>query len=89
MGNQKPDNFPVTLMATTPEDGFVLAITLSRLAVKATQPETDALANLSPDCANSADSLIAVSHVVAVHFSTIAQANQYWPDIRPASGESS
>ena len=78
MGNQNSGDFPVTLMTTTPEDSFALAISLSHLAVKVMQPDTDALANLRLDYANSVDSLIAVSHVVAVHFSTIAQANQYW-----------
>ncbi|MFA7668183.1 MAG: hexameric tyrosine-coordinated heme protein [Burkholderiaceae bacterium] len=30
--------------------------------------------------ANDPDSLVAVSHVIAVHFQTIAAANDYWRD---------
>ena len=53
-----------TLQTETPADGYELAIKLARVAVKKTQPDADAL--------------IAVSHVVAVNFATIAAANDYW-----------
>lgn len=74
----KSGTFPATLITATPEDGFDLAITLSRFAVKATQPDMDTLKNLRSEYASNADSLIALSHVVAVHYSTIAQTNRYW-----------
>lgn len=80
---QNSGGLPATHMTATPENGLALPIMLSGLAVKAAQPNIDTLKYLSPDYANNAnnaDSLIAVSHVVAVHFSTIAQTNQYWTE---------
>jgi hypothetical protein len=78
MTEQTNSGFPPTLITATPEDGFELAIKLARLAVKATQPDTEVLKNLRSEYANHAFSLIAVSEVVAVHFQTIAAANNYW-----------
>jgi hypothetical protein len=65
-------------MTDTPEDGFDLAIKLSRMAVKKTQPDDEARARMRPEYANNADSLTQVSGVVATNFQTIAQANEYW-----------
>ncbi|MDW6064653.1 hexameric tyrosine-coordinated heme protein [Streptomyces sp. FXJ1.4098] len=70
-----PDN---TLITGTPEEGRELALKMARLVVKATQPEEATRARLRPGYAESADSLIAVAHVVAVEFATIAAANDYW-----------
>jgi len=67
-----------TLITDTPQEGFELAITLSRRGVKYTQPDTDVLHQLRPEYANSADSLTAASQVVAINFQTIAAANGYW-----------
>lgn len=67
-----------SLQTETPEAGFDLAIKLSRMAVKITQPDDAARARMRPDYANTADSLTMVSHVVAAHFQTVAQANDYW-----------
>lgn len=67
-----------SLITETPEEGFDLAIKLSRMAVKKTQPDDDARARMRPEYANSADSLTQVSGVVATNFQTIAQANAYW-----------
>ncbi len=69
-----------TLITETPEEGFDLAIKLSRMAVKKTQPDDDARGKLRPDYANNADSLTMVSGVVATNFNTVAQANGYWRD---------
>jgi hypothetical protein len=66
------------LLTETPEAGRELAIKLARLSVKATQPDAEVRGRLRPDYAGSADSLIAVAHVVAVEFATIAAANEYW-----------
>ncbi|MCB1511883.1 MAG: hexameric tyrosine-coordinated heme protein [Hyphomicrobiaceae bacterium] len=66
------------LVAATPEEGFDLAIKLARMAVKKTQPEETVREVLRPHYANDAGDLIAASHVVAVHFATIAAANNYW-----------
>lgn len=80
MNAPTPSDFPGTLITAMPEAGFALAITLSRRAVKATQPDTDVLKKLRPEYANHAFSLIAVSQVVATHFQTVAAANGYWRD---------
>ena len=67
-----------TLITATPQEGFELALKLSRMAVKATQPDLEVLKALRKNYANDANSLTAVSQVVAVHFQTIAAANDYW-----------
>lgn len=72
------DAWLTSLITATPQEGFELAITLSRRGVKYTQPDTDVLHKLRPDYANSADSLTAASQVVAVNFQTVAAANNYW-----------
>ena len=76
--NNTQSDFPQTLVTPTPEDGFNLAIKLARLAARATQPDKSKLMALRPEYAENADSLIAASHVVAIHFQTIAQANCHW-----------
>jgi hypothetical protein len=68
----------LSLITDTPEEGFALAIALSRKGVKATQPDTEVLHALRPGYAQDAESLIAASHVIAVHFQTVAAANGYW-----------
>ena len=67
-----------TLMTQTPEEGYDLAVKLSRMAVKKTQPDEDVRNKLRGDYANSADSLTAASQVVATNFQTVAAANNYW-----------
>ncbi|HRQ51755.1 MAG TPA: hexameric tyrosine-coordinated heme protein [Agriterribacter sp.] len=67
-----------SLITATPQEGFELAITLSRRGVKYTQPDAEVLHKLRPEYANSADSLTAASQVVAINFQTIAAANDYW-----------
>jgi nucleoside diphosphate kinase len=67
-----------TLITKTPEEGYDLAVKLSRMAVKKTQPDDAARGRMRPDYANNADSLTMVSQVVAQNFQTVAQANDYW-----------
>ena len=67
-----------TLITDTPEEGYDLAIKLSRMAVKKTQPDDAARERMRPDYVNNADSLTQVSLVVATNFNTVAQANNYW-----------
>ncbi|TDT78004.1 hexameric tyrosine-coordinated heme protein (HTHP) [Litoreibacter halocynthiae] len=69
-----------SLLTDTPESGYELAIKLSRMAVKKTQPDDDTRSKLRADYANNADSLTMVSNVVATNFQTVAQANNYWRD---------
>lgn len=71
-------DLPDSLITCSPEDGLDLALKLARLAVKKTQPDTGILKRLRPDYDQNAASLIAVSHVVSVHFQTIAAANRGW-----------
>lgn len=67
-----------SLKTKTPQEGFELAITLSRRGVKYTQPDTEVLHKLRPEYANNADSLTLASQVIAIHFQTVAKANDYW-----------
>ncbi len=69
------------LIVATPEEGFQLAIALARKGVTETQPDKAVLQKLRPAYANDPDSLIAASQVVAIHFQTIAAANNYWRDL--------
>ena len=67
-----------SLRTNTPQEGFELAIKLSRMGVKYTQPSEEVRSRLRSQYEESADSLIASSQVIAVHFQTIAAANGYW-----------
>ncbi len=67
-----------SLITPTPQDGFELAVALSRRGVKYTQPDAEVLKALRPEYARSADALTAASHVIAVHFQTVAAANNHW-----------
>lgn len=67
-----------TLVTETPEAGFALAVKLSQKGVATTQTDPAIRKALRPSYAHDANSLIAVSHVVATHFQTIAAANDYW-----------
>ena len=67
-----------SLITETPQQGFELAITLSRRGVRYTQPDPEVLKELRAHYANSAEGLTAASHVVALNFQTVAAANNYW-----------
>ena len=67
-----------SLKTANAQEGYQLAIKLSRLAVKFTQPSAEARDRMRPQYAEDADALIAVSQVVATNFQTIAAANDYW-----------
>jgi len=66
------------LLTETPEEGFQLAIKLSRMAVKFIQPDDAVRGKLRKDYENDADSLTMASQVVAINFQTVAAANNYW-----------
>lgn len=72
--------FPASLVTPNAEEGLQLAIRLARLGVKAVQPDMDILRRLRPKYSEDAHELIASSHVMAVHFQTIARVNDYWRD---------
>ena len=72
------DTWLTTLLTDTPQQGFELAITLSRRGVKYTQPDAEVLHKLRPVYASDADGLTAASQVIAINFQTVAAANDYW-----------
>lgn len=71
-----------TLITATPQQGFELAVRLSRTGVRLTQPDVSVLREQRAEYAHDADSLIAASQVIAIHFQTIAAANDYWREER-------
>lgn len=68
----------LNLITETPEQGFQLAIQLARKGVTSTQTDKDVLFMLRDVYSKDPDALIASSHVIAVHFQTVAAANNYW-----------
>ena len=67
-----------SLITDTPQEGYELAMKLSRLSVKFTQPDAAIRDELRTAYERDAMALIAVSQTVATHFQTIAAANNYW-----------
>jgi glycerate-2-kinase len=67
-----------SLITKTPEEGRQLAVKMSRLVIKATQPDAAVREKLRPIYAEDAAMLIAIGQVVATEFATIAAANNYW-----------
>lgn len=72
------NNWLPSLKTKTPQQGFELAIELARKGVAITQPSADIRKKLRPKYAKNADSLIMTSQVIAIHFQTVAAANNYW-----------
>lgn len=70
----------LSLITATADEGFALAVKLARRGVTTTQPNREVLFEGRAEYSVDADSLIAASQVVAIHFQTIAQANNYWKD---------
>jgi hypothetical protein len=77
---EKEEETGFTLITATPEEGFQLALDLARKGVTETQPDKEVLMTLRQAYSHDPDSLIAASNVVAIHFQTIAAANNYWRD---------
>ncbi|MGI6578536.1 MAG: hexameric tyrosine-coordinated heme protein [Eubacteriales bacterium] len=67
-----------SLKTNTPQEGFELAIKLSQMGVRYTQPSEAVRNRLRPKYSRNADSLIFASQVIAINFQTIAAANGYW-----------
>ena len=67
-----------SLLTATPQEGFELAITLSRKGVGYIQKDEAVKARLRQDYANNAESLTLASQVIAINFQTVAAANNYW-----------
>lgn len=69
-----------SLRTDTPQEGYELAVKLARVAVKMTQSDAAIRGELRAIYERDAKALIAVSSVVAIHFQTIATANDHWKD---------
>ncbi|NLB23133.1 MAG: peroxidase [Clostridium sp.] len=67
-----------SLITETPEEGYDLAVTLARKAVGMIQPDPEIKKRLRSIYSENADSLTMASQVVAIHFQTVAAANNYW-----------
>jgi len=68
----------LSLITDTPDEGYELAVSLARRGVSTTQPDREVLFSLRDDYATDAGLLIASSRVIAIHFRTIAEANDHW-----------
>ncbi len=79
-GMNKMKRWLHSLITCTPQEGFELAIILSQRGVLYTQPSAEIRELLRPVYSTNADSLIAVSQVIAINFQTVAAANNYWRD---------
>lgn len=69
-----------TLITSDPQSGYELAIKLSRMAIKKTQPNDTVRVQLRSIYEEDAAALIVSSAVVATNFQTVAAANNYWKD---------
>lgn len=67
-----------SLLTETPEEGRQLAVKMSRLIIKLTQPDEEKRNQLRDVYGSDAMMLIAVGQTVATEFATIAAANNYW-----------
>jgi Hexameric tyrosine-coordinated heme protein (HTHP) len=67
-----------SLLTDTPQAGFDLAIKMSRVGVKVTQPSDDIRKELRAAYDHDTAQLIASSQVIAINFQTVAAANSYW-----------
>ena len=69
-----------SLITKTPQEGYELAIKLSRMGIKYTQPSDAVRSKLRPDYSENSENLIASSQVIATNFQTVSAANNYWRD---------
>lgn len=72
------DSWLPSLVTATPQEGFDLAVKLSRMGVKLTQPSDQVRDKLRAAYEQDSAQLIAISQVIAIHFQTIAAANNHW-----------
>ena len=67
-----------SLKTDTPQEGYELAIKLARKGVALIQPDAEVRKKLRGIYAENADSLTLASQVIAIHYQTVAAANNYW-----------
>lgn len=80
MESEQNKEAELSLITETPEEGFQVAIQLARKGVTSTQPDKDVLFMLRDVYSKDPDALIASSQVIAIHYQTVAAANNYWRD---------
>ena len=68
------------LKTTNPEKAYGMAVTMTRVATRMTQPGDEVRGRFRPAYAASGDALIASSQVVATHFASVAKANTCWSE---------
>ena len=68
----------VSLTTETPQAGWELAVKLSRMSVKVTQPSDEIRGKLRAAYDQDTAQLIASSQVIATNFQTVAAANNWW-----------
>lgn len=76
--DKAPERWLPSLITETPQEGFELAVKLSRMGVKSTQPDKEVLFRERAKYAQNGEALMHASEVVAIHFQTVAVANSYW-----------
>src|SRR5690554_1136551 len=67
-----------SLITETPQQGFELAVKLARKGVTSTQSNKEVLFRERDKYSNDAEHLMMASQVIALHYQTIAAANNYW-----------
>jgi hypothetical protein len=77
---QMAETWLPSLKTATPQEGFDLAAKLARVGVKLTQPSAEVRDKLRANYEQDSAQLIASSQVIAIHFQTVAAANNYWRD---------
>lgn len=68
----------ITLKTETAQGGWELAVKLSRMSIKVTQPSDEIRGKLRAAYDQDTAQLIATSLVVAMNFQTVAAANNWW-----------
>jgi Hexameric tyrosine-coordinated heme protein (HTHP) len=72
------DPWLTSLLTDSPQAGFDLAVKMSRVGVKVTQPSDEIRKELRAAYDHDTAQLIATSQVIAINFQTVAAANSYW-----------
>lgn len=67
-----------SLKTNTPQEGFELAILLAQKGIEYTQPSEAIRKKIRPKYSKNPNNLIAASEVIAIHYQTVAAANDYW-----------
>ncbi len=72
------ENWLPTLKTDNAQEGYELAVKLSRMSIKFMQPDADVRKAMRLMYEYDTQALISASQTIAEHFNTIAAANDYW-----------